>query len=211
MTKDLAEIYIAIIEDDKTIRDSYVFLLENEPGFIVTGSYSSYEEAQNKLEADYPDIILLDVQLPGARGVDVIPKLKKILPKAHVLILTVYESEEIIFTALKNGASGYLTKNIQTDKIIESIKEVMKGGGAMSASIAKLVMQSFQKNTSSPLSKRETEILEAVAEGKGRGKIAKELVIDIETVKTHIKNIYFKLDVNSRDEAIKIAKENKLI
>jgi len=211
MTKDLAEIYIAIIEDDKTIRDSYVFLLENEPGFIVTGSYSSYEEAQNKLVADYPDIILLDVQLPGARGVDVIPKLKKILPKVHVLILTVYESEEIIFTALKNGASGYLTKNIQTDKIIESIKEVMNGGGAMSASIAKLVMQSFQKNISSPLSKRETEILEAVAEGKGRGKIAKELVIDIETVKTHIKNIYFKLDVNSRDEAIKIAKENKLI
>ena len=211
MTKDPPDIYIAIIEDDKVIRDSYVFLLENEPGFIVTGSYSSYEEAQNKLIDDFPDIILLDVQLPGVRGVDVIPKLKKLLPKTHVLILTVYESEDIIFTALKNGASGYLTKNVHTDKIIESIKEVMNGGGAMSAGIAKLVMQSFQKNKSSPLTKRETEVLEAISNGKSRRKIANELIIDIETVKTHIKNIYFKLDVNSRDEAIKIAKKNKLI
>ncbi|HWY34481.1 MAG TPA: response regulator transcription factor, partial [Nitrosopumilaceae archaeon] len=146
MSKSPATIRIVIIEDDKTIRDSYVFLLENEPGFIITGSYSSYEEAQSKLSFDTPDIILLDVQLPGVRGVDAIPGLKKLLPAVQVLILTVYESEEIVFTALKNGASGYLTKNTQTDKIIESIKEVLNGGGAMSTSIAKLVMQSFQKN-----------------------------------------------------------------
>ncbi|HEX4849198.1 MAG TPA: response regulator transcription factor [Puia sp.] len=211
MTKFQPEIFIALIEDDKTIRDSYAYLLEREPGFIVTGSYSSFEEAEYKLTADFPDIILLDVQLPGARGVDIIPKLKKLLPKAHVLILTVYESEEIIFTALKNGASGFLTKNISADKIIESIKEVMNGGGAMSAGIAKLVMQSFQKCLSSPLTRRETEVLEAVSDGKSRRKIAGELIIDIETVKTHIKNIYFKLVVNSRDEAIRIARENRLI
>jgi len=129
----------------------------------------------------------------------------------HVIILTVYESEEIIFTALRNGASGYLTKNISSEKVIESIKEVMDGGGPMSTGIAKLVMKSFQKNPASPLTKRETQILGGIAEGKSRNKIANELIIDVETVKTHIKNIYHKLNVNSKDEAIRIARESRYI
>lgn len=209
--KDMSVISLVIIEDDDTIRNGYAYLLGNEPDFEIAGTYSSYEEAQKKLPDDSPDIILLDVQLPGIRGVDAIPQLKKLLPDVHILILTVYESEEIIFTALRNGASGYLTKNISSNKIIESIKEVMTGGGAMSTSIAKLVMQSFQKNADSPLTKRETQILEGIAGGKSRSKIATELFIDLETVKTHIKNIYHKLDVNSKDEAIKVARESKYI
>lgn len=204
-------IRVVIIEDDDTIREGYQYLLGNNPGFEITGAYSSYELAEKKLLADQPNVILLDVQLPGIRGVDAIPKIKKILPDVHVLILTVYESEEIIFTALRNGASGYLTKNISADKIIESVKEVLDGGGAMSTGIAKMVMQSFQRSKSSPLTKRETEILEGVASGKSRGKIATQLFIDLETVKTHIKNIYQKLNVNSKDEAIKVARESKFI
>jgi DNA-binding NarL/FixJ family response regulator len=185
--------------------------LGNEKDFTIAGTYSSFEQAEQPVAAAQPDVILLDVQLPGIRGVDAIPQLKKLVPKVHVLVLTVYESEEIIFTALKNGASGYLTKNISPDKIIDSIKEVMNGGGAMSASIAKLVMQSFQKNMASPLTKRETQVLEGIGGGKSRGKIANELFIDLETVKTHIKNIYHKLNVNSKDEAIKVARESKFI
>ncbi|HLK27961.1 MAG TPA: response regulator transcription factor [Puia sp.] len=204
-------IRLAIIEDDETIRKSYMFLLGNEPDFEIVATCSSFEEAQNALNESVPDIILLDVQLPGVRGVDAIPLLKKIVPNVHVLVLTVYESEDMIFTALKNGASGYLTKNISAEKIIESVKEIMSGGGAMSSGIAKLVMQSFQKSTDSPLTKRETQILEGVANGKSRGKIAAELFIDLETVKTHIKNIYHKLDVNSKDEAIKVARDSKYI
>jgi len=205
------EIRIAIIEDDDTIRDGYAYLLGNEPDFIIAGTYASYEEAEHDIVTKQPDVILLDVQLPGIRGVDAIPPLKKLMPNVHILIITVYESEEIIFTALRNGASGYLTKNIAADKIIDSIKEVMNGGGAMSTGIAKLVMQSFQKSISSPLTKRETQVLEGIAGGKSRGKIAKEFFIDLETVKSHIKNIYHKLDVNSKDEAIKIARESKYI
>ncbi len=204
-------IRVAIIEDDNTIRDGYAYLLGNEPGFEITGTYPSFELAEHDISSNVPDIILLDVQLPGIRGVDAIPKIKKAIPRVQVLVLTVYESEEIIFTALRNGASGYLTKNISADKIIESVKEVMNGGGAMSTGIAKLVMQSFQKNMASPLSKRETQVLEGIAGGKSRSKIATELFIDLETVKTHIKNIYHKLDVNSKDEAIKIARESKYI
>jgi DNA-binding NarL/FixJ family response regulator len=128
-----------------------------------------------------------------------------------VLILTVYESEKLIFNALANGASGYLTKNTPSAKIIESIKEVKDGGGPMSINIAKLVIRSFQKNQESPLSKRETQILELIGDGKSRSQIAKELFIDLETVRSHIKNIYVKLDVNSRADAIKMAKQNKLI
>lgn len=202
---------IIIIEDDNTIREAYAYLLGNEDGFEIAGTYSSYEDAQKRLLTDLPDIILLDVQLPGIRGVDAIPALKKALPGVHILVLTVYESEDIIFTALRNGAAGYLTKNIPANKIIESIKEVLNGGGAMSTGIAKLVMQSFQKNMATPLTKRETQILESIANGKSRSKIATELFVDLETVKTHIKNIYHKLDVNSKDEAIKIARESRFI
>jgi DNA-binding NarL/FixJ family response regulator len=204
-------IRVVIIEDDETLLQGYEFLINNEEGFTVTGTFNSVEVAEKKLLECDPHIILLDVQLPGIKGTDAIPQLKKILPETYIIILTVYESEQLIFTALKNGASGYLTKNTPSQKIIEAMYEVVMGGGAMSATIAKMVIQSFHKNSNSPLTKRETQILEGINEGKSRGKIASELFIDLETVKTHIKNIYYKLNVNSKEEAIKIAKESKYI
>ncbi len=211
MDIDIKTIRIVIIEDDTTIREGYTFLLGNEPGFDICANYASFELAEKKLLSDSPHLLLLDVQLPGISGVDAIPKIKKILPDVQILILTVYDSEDVIFAALKNGASGYLTKNTTPDRIIASIKEVVNGGGAMSTSVAKLVMQSFQKSMASPLTKRETQILEGIAGGKSRRKIATELFIDLETVKTHIKNIYHKLDVNSKDEALKVAREGRFI
>lgn len=204
-------IKITIIEDDETIRNGYAYLIGATEGYEVVSTYSSYDEAAKKIAADHPDVVLLDIELPGTNGVDAIPKLKKLLPQCYVLILTVYESEKLIFNALANGASGYLTKNTPSAKIIESIKEVRDGGGPMSINIAKLVIRSFQKNQESPLSRRETQILELIGDGKSRSQIAKELFIDLETVRSHIKNIYVKLDVNSRADAIKMAKQNKLI
>ncbi|MEZ2334509.1 response regulator [Mucilaginibacter sp. RCC_168] len=204
-------IKITIIEDDETIRNGYAYLIGATEGYEVVSSYSSYDEAAKKIITDRPDVVLLDIELPGTNGVDAIPKLKKLLPQCYVLILTVYESEKLIFNALANGASGYLTKNTPSAKIIESIKEVKDGGGPMSINIAKLVIRSFQKNQESPLSRRETQILELIGDGKSRSQIAKELFIDLETVRSHIKNIYVKLDVNSRADAIKMAKQNKLI
>jgi DNA-binding NarL/FixJ family response regulator len=204
-------ILVSIIEDDDTIRSGYSFLIGNTEGYDVVSSYSSYDAAAHKIASDKPDVILLDIEMPGTNGVDAIPRLKKLLPHTHVLILTVYESEKLIFEALANGASGYLTKNTPSAKIIASIKEVKEGGGPMSINIAKMVIRSFQKNQESPLSKRETQILEEISIGKSRSQIANELFIDLETVRSHIKNIYLKLNVNSRADAIKAARENRLI
>jgi len=133
------------------------------------------------------------------------------LPDVHVLILTVYDQDTLIFKALSNGAAGYLTKNTPHEKITNAIQEVMEGGGPMSANIARMVIHSFQRSETSPLTRRETEILEQIATGKSRKRIAQELFIDMETVKSHIKNIYHKLDVHSKADAIKLAKDNKFI
>lgn len=202
---------IVIIEDDEVLRSGYTMLINDVDGFYVVDSYTSVEEASKKIVEDNPDVILLDIELPGISGIDAIPAIKKKLPRCHIIILTVYESEEQIFNALSNGASGYLTKNSPITKILDSIKEVGEGGGPMSANVARMVIKSFQKNQESPLSKRETQILEMLSEGKSRSQIANELFIEWETVKTHIKNVYIKLDVNSKADAIKAARKDKLI
>ncbi|HTI60288.1 response regulator transcription factor [Mucilaginibacter sp.] len=205
------DIRIVIIEDDEIIREGYALLIGQSDGYTVVRSYASFDDAVKTIGDDSPDVILLDIELPGTNGIQAIPKLKKMLPHAYILILTVYESEKTIFDALANGASGYLTKNTAPSKIVESIREVKDGGGPMSVNIARMVIKSFQRNQESPLSKRETQILEQIADGKSRSQVAKDLFIDLETVRSHIKNIYLKLDVNSRADAIKTAKENKLI
>ncbi len=210
MNHDL-DIRVAIIEDDETIREGYAFLIGNTSGYKIVGTYPSFEEAAKRIVSDDPDVILLDVELPGISGIDALPKLKKLLPDTHILILTVYEQEMLIFRSLGNGASGYLTKNTQPEKIVAAIKEVTEGGGPMSANIARMVISSFKRNESTPLTRRETEILEQIATGKSRKRIADELFIDLETVKSHIKNIYYKLDVHSKADAIKAAKDNKFI
>jgi len=205
------DIRIVVIEDDEIIREGYALLIGQTEGYQVINSYASYDESVKTIADDSPDVILLDIELPGTNGIQAIPKLKRMLPHAYILILTVYESEKMIFDALANGASGYLTKNTPAAKIVESIREVKDGGGPMSVNIARMVIKSFQRNQESPLSKRETQILEQIADGKSRSQVAKDLFIDLETVRSHIKNIYLKLDVNSRADAIKTAKENKLI
>lgn len=210
MSRDL-DIRVCLIEDDETIREGYAYLIGNTPGYKVISSYASFEEASRKIAGDDPDVILLDIELPGVSGIEALPKLKKLLPETHILMLTVYEHEQQIFRALGNGAAGYLTKNTPHEKIISAIHEVMEGGGPMSAHIARMVISSFKRNEQSPLTRRETEILEQIATGKSRKRIAEELFIDLETVKSHIKNIYHKLNVHSKADAIKTAKDNKFI
>lgn len=204
-------IRIVIIEDDTVLRLLYKSLLSDVDGYSVVNTYVSFDEAQKELINDKPDITLLDIEMPGTTGLEAIPIIKKMLPSTHIIILTVFDSEEKVFNALINGASGFLTKNSSTIKIIESIQEVSQGGGAMSTNIARMVMRSFQKNPNSPLTKRETEILDLIAAGQTKGQVADQLFIDLETVRSHVKNIYIKLDVNSKSDAIKIAKTQKFI
>ena len=204
-------IRVVLIEDDDVIRKGYEFLINETEGYSVCNTYVSFEDAIKNIHHDLPDVILLDIDLPGINGIEAIPKLKKAVPKSNILILTVYDSEKTVFNALSNGASGYITKNTPSGIIISSIKDVKEGGGPMSANIARMVIRSFQKNQNSPLSKREMQVLELISIGKSRTHIACELFIDLETVKTHIKNIYIKLNVNSKEDALKAARENKLI
>lgn len=204
-------IRVVIIEDDNIIRDGIASLLNDTEGIAVLAQYNSFDAAAQHLQADAPEVILLDIALPGTSGLDAIPSIKKLLPAVYIVMLSVYENGQAIFTALSNGASGYLTKNAGIAKIAEAIREVVQGGGPMSAGIARMVIQSFQKNPDTPLSPRETEVLEGIAGGKSRSRIAQELFVDVETIKTHIKKIYHKLNVNSREEALRVARESRII
>ncbi|MES2455956.1 MAG: response regulator transcription factor [Bacteroidota bacterium] len=202
---------IVIIEDDETIREGYAYLINHTSPYEVISTYPSFDLAKHKITKDEPDVVILDIQLPGTSGIEALPILKKLLPHAYVIMLTVYETEKIILDALASGASGYFTKNTASSKIIEAISEVLNGGGPMSPDVAKTVIRSLQKNQDSPLTKRETQILDLIAKGKDRCQVANELYIEIETVKTHVKNIYIKLNVNSKADAINIARKNRLI
>lgn len=202
---------VVIIEDDETIREGYAYLIQNTSPYHLVNTYPSFDACKQKIMKDSPDVILLDIQLPGTSGINALPLLKKMLPGVHIIMLTVFDTEKSIIDALSNGAEGYFTKNTPSVKIIEAIKEVMHGGGPMSTDVAKKVITSLQKNPESPLTKRETQILEMIKMGKDRCQIATELFIDIETVKTHTKNIYTKLHVNSKADAIRVGRQLRII
>ncbi|TDQ06403.1 response regulator [Pedobacter metabolipauper] len=202
---------VVIIEDDETVRNGYAYLINRTAAFTVVNTYPSFDASRNHIVNDNPDVVIIDIQLPGTSGIEALPVLKKMLPFTHFIVLTIYETEKLIIEALSNGASGYLTKNMASSRIINAIKEVMLGGGSMSPNVAKTLIRSLQKNQNSPLTKRETQILELISIGKNRSQVARELFIEIDTVKTHVKNIYLKLHVNSKADAIKVAKLNRLI
>ena len=132
-------------------------------------------------------------------------------PNTQLVVVTVYENDELVFKALCAGASGYLTKNMPPQKLIESLKELENGGAPMSTNIARLVVSSFHKNRQSPLTARELEVLELLSSGKSYSTIADQLFVDKETIKSHIKNIYLKLEVHSKAEAIEKARKSKYI
>jgi len=202
---------IVIVEDNDQIREAFSLLLNLRDDFIVVNTYNNCEDAIFNSKDDNPDVILMDIDLPGISGIEGTKKIKKILPKVAIVIITVFENGKTVFDALCAGASGYLTKSSDKDRIIKAIDEVLKGGAPMSSKIARMVVQSFQKNPNSPLTERETEILANISEGKSYTSIADTLFISKETVKFHIKNIYIKLQVNNKADALKIANEDKLI
>lgn len=202
---------IVIVEDNDQIREAFALLLNLRDDFTVVSAYDNCEDAIKNLKDDCPDVILMDIDLPGISGIEGTKKIKKLLPKIAIIIITVFENGKTVFDALCAGASGYLTKSSDKDRIIKAIDEVLKGGAPMSSKIARMVVQSFQKNPNSPLTERETEILSNISEGKSYTSIADTLFISKETVKFHIKNIYIKLQVNNKADALKIANDDKLI
>ena len=200
---------IAIIEDNPVIREGFVAVINGSNTYQVCGAYGSCEDALKKLEVHLPDLVLMDIDLPGMNGIEGTIQLKRKRPTCIVLIITVLEDSDKVFRSLCAGAGGYIIKNSDTHQIVADIDEAFAGGAPMSLSIAKMVVQSFNRIQESPLSARERDVLRGIAEGKSYSKIALDLFISKETVRSHIKNIYQKLQVNSKAEAIRVAGGNR--
>jgi DNA-binding NarL/FixJ family response regulator len=205
---DLPEkIKVVIVEDDKEMREGLESIVRYHPALQCLATYSSAEEALDHIQSNIPDIVLMDIHLPGISGIECIKKLKPVLSSTQFMMCTVYEDNENVFDSLCAGATGYLLKNSPPGMITDAIIDLYHGGSPMSSIIARKVIKAFQpvrqQNTEIEiLTKREKEMLELLAKGYRYKEIADQLFISFETVRTHIHNIYEKLHVQSRTEAI---------
>lgn len=202
---------IVIIEDNEAVKDGYALILNSHNDYHVVNTYTTAEEAIKNLRKDFPDIIFTDLDLPGMNGITGIGKIRKLDPRVQIIVITVYEDSNMVFDALCAGATGYITKSSNHVELLEAVEQIINKGAPMSPKIAKLVVSSFQRSPNSPLSNRETEILSHLATGQTYKITADELHIGMETVKSHVKNIYAKLHATSKSEAIAIAKRESLI
>jgi DNA-binding NarL/FixJ family response regulator len=202
---------IIIIEDNIAIREGFRAVLDTIDMYEVMNLYGNCEDALDNLSKDLPDVVLMDIELPGMDGIAGTLRIKKQFPNCIVLIITVLEDSEKVFRSLCAGAGGYIVKNSNISEIVQNIDEALAGGAPMSLSIARMVVQSFQQQQNSPLTERETQVLQSIAQGKSYSKIALDLYVSKETIRTHIKNIYRKLEVSSKADAIKVANSKKWV
>lgn len=194
---------ISIVEDVAEIRDGMRFLINQTPGFSCRSTYANAEDALLGLPGDKPQLVVMDIGLPGSTGIECIRKLKSQGCAMQFMVFTVYEDSDQVFEALGAGASGYLLKNTSPDKIITALRELYEGGSPMSLSIARKVVASFHAPAErDKLSAREAEVLALLSKGYLYKEIAEDLFISVGTVRQHIHNIYDKLHVQNRTEAI---------
>lgn len=199
-------IKVGIVEDNKTLREGFETLLNRTPGFQCVCACATVAEALRKIPKAAPDVVLMDIQLPDATGVECTAKLKEILPALHIVVVTVYEDSERIFQALRAGACGYILKRAQPEKVLAAVKEAHEGGVPMTPEIARKVIGQFRQEAAvvaemEQLTDREKEVLELVMHGLGNKAIADRLGVTVAAVKWHLQHIYEKLHVHSRTEA----------
>ncbi|MBK9097154.1 MAG: response regulator transcription factor [bacterium] len=208
---------VIIIEDNELLRDSLKEAISKSGQISCKHSFGSGEAALDFIgkEELVPDIILLDIGLPGMNGIEVIPELRKLSPSSKIIIITIHDDDENVFNAICAGASGYLLKDLSSEKIVASISEVMNGGAPMNSHIAKKVLNMFRdqnvKSDGYDLSDREKEILSLLVEGLSKKQIAEKIFLSHHTVDSHLRNIYAKLEVHSRSSAISKAIKEKLL
>ena len=200
-------ITISIVEDNDQVRGTLARVISRAPGFACLGQHATAEAALAAIPNEKPEVVLMDINLPGMNGVECVRRLKQLLPQIQVVMLTVYEDTDSIFNALAAGASGYLLKRTKSAELLEAIRDVVKGGSPMTAHIARKVVLSFQRSPASAaptadLSPREKEVLDCLAQGFLYKEIAEKLGISYETVHTYIRRIYEKLQVRTRTEAV---------
>jgi DNA-binding NarL/FixJ family response regulator len=200
-------IKVSIVEDDERVRESLACILDAAAEFRCLKTYPNGEEALKRIPAEMPDILLMDIQLPGMSGIECVACIKEKLPNLPVVMLTVFEDSEKVFKALEAGACGYLVKRTPSGDLLEALRQVHSGGAPMTGRVARMVVQSFQrmgtsKRETENLTPREREILDLLSQGDLCKEIAKKLNLSLRTVHTHLKNIYEKLHVRSRTQAV---------
>jgi DNA-binding NarL/FixJ family response regulator len=212
-------ISVAVVEDNSELRESLAQLIQGTPGYTCVGTFSSCEQLlgqMKSLKTYPPKVVLMDIGLPGISGIEGVQRVKAHLPGTDVLMLTVFEDEKKIYDSICAGASGYLLKKTPPAKILEAIQEISAGGAPMTASIARKVLSVFQSSQPQPstdyqLSDREREVLAGLVRGLSYKMIADQCSISIDTVRSHIRHIYEKLQVNSKAQAITLAMKNRLV
>jgi DNA-binding NarL/FixJ family response regulator len=198
---------VAIVEDDQIVRENLSLLINATAGFSCVAACSSGEEALERLGKAEPQVVLMDIHLPGQSGITCVGRLRALLPEVQVIMLTIEEDSEQVFESLKAGATGYLVKHVSPTEILEAVAEVHRGGAPMSSQIARKVVTTFRAGTSSDkplvqLSPREEEVLRLLAKGLRSKEIAKDLDVGVATINTYVRHIYEKLHVRSRAEAV---------
>ncbi len=204
---------VSLVEDDPEVRANLAKMIDGSPGFRCLASYPDGIAALKDIPGNRPDVVLMDINLPGMLGPDCVRQLKAVAPSLPVLMLTMYDDSEQVFKSLMAGATGYLLKRTPKDKLLEAIREITSGGAPMSRQIARRVVQFFQEINEAPkeiqrapeirtLTPRENQVLAALAKGHSYKEIADLLNISFETVRTHMRSIYEKLHVHSRTEAV---------
>ncbi|HQI50161.1 MAG TPA: response regulator transcription factor [bacterium] len=200
-------IKVSIVEDNQGTRQTLARLLASSPALCITGAYRDAEQALQKIPAEQPDVVLMDINLPGMSGIECVARLKEALPKVQVLMLTTYDEHDLIFDSLRNGASGYLLKKMPPAELLQAIEQVHAGGAPMSMQIARKVVNHFRQIKQpaadvEKLSPREQEILALLAKGFLYKEIGDRLGITIGTVRAHLHKVYEKLHVQTRTEAV---------
>jgi len=208
------EIGIMIYEDNASLRESLNNLLLLSGEYCVLGAYENCSSVIRDVEALQPDVILMDIDLPGINGIEAVKRIRRANQKVQIIMLTVFDDNTHVYDALYAGANGYLLKKYISDKLGSAIEEVLQGGAPMSPSIARIVISHMHESAAVndyQLTVREKEILQSLSRGNSFKLIAAELSISLETVRTHIKHIYDKLHVQSQIEAVSKALTEKLI
>ncbi len=200
-------ITVSIVDDEAELRRSITTFINGAAGFKCVSAYAGADEALRGLPEDDPDVVLMDINMPGMGGIECVTRLKTTHPGMQIVMLTVYEDADRIFKALAAGASGYILKRLTPSALLEAIRDVKEGGSPMSSSIARKVVASFQSNGGGEarfggLSAREQMVLERVAKGAPYKQIAADLDISIPTVRSYLRRIYEKLHVQTRTEAV---------
>ena len=213
----MKKIRVAIFEDNRNLRESLFNLLETSDQFTCVGAFANCERVVENIEETQPDVILMDIEMPLVNGIEAVRMIREKYPDVKILMETIFEEDEKIFQSICNGAQGYILKNTPPEEILDAIKEIYNGGAPMSPIIASKVLRMFkfnlsnQKDSSFNLSSREKEILKCLVEGMSYKMIADTCFISADTVNGHIKNIYKKLQVHSKGEAVAKAIKGKIV